>query len=97
MQRSKTALVLAGGGVAGAAYEIGALCAIDQLLDRSSVNEFDSYVGTSAGGLIAACLANNLSPRTLLAVLESSLFGIEQLEPQHLFAPPPPSAVRQSP
>jgi len=95
MQRSKTALVLAGGGVAGAAYEIGALCAIDQLLDRSSVNEFDSYVGTSAGGLIAACLANNLSPRTLLAVLESSLFGIEQLEPQHLFALNLPDMLRR--
>jgi NTE family protein len=85
MQRSKTALVLAGGGVAGAAYEIGALCAIDQLLEQTSVNEFDCYVGTSAGGLIAACLANNLSPRTLLSVLESSILGIDQLEPRHLF------------
>jgi predicted acylesterase/phospholipase RssA len=86
MQRSKTALVLAGGGVAGAAYEIGALCAIDQLLDQLSVNEFDSYVGTSAGGLIAACLANNITPRTLLSVLESSFLGIDQLEPHHLFS-----------
>lgn len=86
MQRSKTALVLAGGGVGGAAYQIGALCAIDQLLDQTSVNEFDCYVGTSAGGLIAACLANNLSPRTLLSVLESSLLGISQLEPRHLFS-----------
>ncbi|RRR70041.1 MAG: patatin family protein [Candidatus Viridilinea halotolerans] len=86
MQRSKTALVLAGGGVAGAAYEIGAICALDQLLDQFSVNEFDIYVGTSAGGLISSCLANNISPRTLLSVLDSSLLGIEQLEPQHLFA-----------
>jgi NTE family protein len=85
MHRSKTALVLAGGGLAGAAYEIGALCAIDQLLDQVSVNEFDIYVGTSAGGLIGACLANNISPRTLLALLDSSLWGIEQLEPQHLY------------
>ncbi len=85
MQRSKAALVLAGGGVAGAAYEIGALCAIDQLLDQLSVNEFDIYVGTSAGGLIGACLANNISPRTLLALLDSSLWGIEQLAPQHLY------------
>ncbi|PDV99512.1 patatin-like phospholipase family protein [Candidatus Chloroploca asiatica] len=86
MQRSKTALVLAGGGVAGAAYEIGAMCAIDQLLDQVSVNEFDIYVGTSAGGLIASCLANNISPRTLLSVLNSSLLGIDQLAPQHLFS-----------
>lgn len=85
MQRSKTALVLAGGGVAGAAYEIGALCAIDQLLDQLSVNEFDIYVGTSAGALVASCLANNISPRTLLSVLDSSILGIDQLEPHHLF------------
>jgi len=86
MQRSKTALVLAGGGIAGAAYEIGALCAIDQLLEHLSVNEFDIYVGTSAGGLIGACLANNISPRTLLSVLESSILGIDQLEPHHLYS-----------
>lgn len=86
MQRSKTALVLAGGGVAGAAYEIGALCAIDQLLDQTSVNAFDIYVGTSAGALVASCLANNISPRTLLSVLDSPLLGIDQLEPHHLFS-----------
>lgn len=86
MHRSKTALVLAGGGVAGAAYEIGALCAIDQLLEQTSVNEFDIYVGTSAGGLIAACLANHISPRTLLSVLDSAILGIDQLEPHHLFS-----------
>ncbi|NJN15639.1 MAG: patatin family protein [Oscillochloris sp.] len=86
MQRSRTALVLAGGGVAGAAYEIGALCALDQILEDTSVNEFDIYVGTSAGALISACLANNISPRTLLSVLDSSLLGIDQLEPHHLFS-----------
>lgn len=86
MHRSKTALVLAGGGIAGAAYEIGALCAMDQLLEQLSVNEFDIYVGTSAGGLIGACLANNISPRTLLSVLENSILGIEQLEPHHLYS-----------
>jgi predicted acylesterase/phospholipase RssA len=86
MQRSKTALVLAGGGVAGAVYEIGALCAIDDLLTTLSVNDFDIYVGTSAGGLIASCLVNGITPRTILASLEGSIHGIEQLEPQHLFS-----------
>ncbi|MBX0329505.1 patatin-like phospholipase family protein [Oscillochloris sp. ZM17-4] len=93
MQRSKSALVLAGGGVAGAAYEIGALCAIDQILEQHSVNEFDSYVGTSAGALVGSCLANNISPRTLLSVLDSPAFGIDQLEPQHLFSLNLPAAL----
>ena len=30
-QRSKTAMVLAGGGIMGAAYEIGCLAALDRL------------------------------------------------------------------
>ncbi len=86
LQRSKTALVLAGGGVAGAAYEIGALCAIDNLLTRHTVNDMDIYVGTSAGALISACLVNGISPRTLLTVLDSSVLGINQLEPHHVFS-----------
>ena len=47
--RSKTALVLGGGGFTGAVYEIGALRALDLLSVNRSVNQFDVYVGTSAG------------------------------------------------
>ena len=50
----KTALVLAGGGLTGAVYEIGALRAIDDLLVDRTVNDFDIYVGTSAGALVAS-------------------------------------------
>ncbi len=85
-QRSKTALVLAGGGVAGAVYEIGALCAIEDILTRDSVNDMDIYVGTSAGALISSCLVNGITPRTLMTVLSSDVFGIRQLEPRHLFS-----------
>ena len=51
--KSKAALVLAGGGMTGAAYEIGALTALDRLFapDFSS-NRFDVYVGTSAGSIL---------------------------------------------
>src|SRR5512134_3460480 len=67
--RGKTALVLAGGGLTGAVYEIGALRAIDDLLVDRSVNEFDIYVGTSAGALVASLLANGLSPKSMLQSL----------------------------
>ena len=59
---SKTALVLGGGGFTGAVYEIGALRALDLLSVNRSVNQFDVYVGTSAGALIAA-LADRKSTR----------------------------------
>ncbi|MDT8306311.1 MAG: patatin-like phospholipase family protein [Anaerolineae bacterium] len=61
----KTALVLAGGGIAGGVYELGALRALDEILLNRTVNDFDIYVGTSAGALIAAGLANGLSPQRL--------------------------------
>ena len=53
-ERSKTALVLTGGGIMGAAYEIGALTAVDRLFARGfSTRRFDLYVGISAGAVIA--------------------------------------------
>jgi NTE family protein len=73
----KTALVLAGGGLTGAVYEIGALRAIDDLLVDRTVNDFDIYVGTSAGALVASMLANGLTPKTML----QSLAGDSQVPP----------------
>src|SRR5579862_6174689 len=58
----KTALVLGGGGFTGGVYEIGALRALDLLAVNSSVNDFDVYVGTSAGAFVAAAVANGITP-----------------------------------
>jgi predicted acylesterase/phospholipase RssA len=55
------ALVCAGGGVTGAVYEIGALRALEALLDRS-VLDFDIYVGVSGGAFVASLLASGISP-----------------------------------
>ena len=74
--RSKTAVVLAGGGLTGLVYEIGALRAIDDLLIDQSVNEFDVYVGTSAGALVATGLANGLHPETMMQALAGSIPAI---------------------
>ncbi len=70
-ERDKIALVLAGGGITGVVYEIGALRAIDDLLVGLSVNDFDIYVGTSAGALVSALIANGLTPREVMQVLDS--------------------------
>jgi predicted acylesterase/phospholipase RssA len=66
----KTALVLAGGGLAGTVYELGALRAIDALLVNRTVNDFDIFVGTSAGAIVAAGLANGLDAATMLQAIE---------------------------
>ncbi len=66
---SKTALVLGGGGMTGGVYEIGALRALDLLAVNSTVNDFDVYVGTSAGSFVASMLANGVTPDEMMQVI----------------------------
>jgi NTE family protein len=68
-RRHKTALVLGGGGFTGGVYEIGALRALDLLAVNSNVNQFDVYVGTSAGSFIAALCANGVTPEEMMKVV----------------------------
>jgi NTE family protein len=67
---SKTALVLGGGGFTGAVYEMGALRALDLLSVNHSVNQFDIYVGTSAGAVVAALCANGVTPEQMMRVVD---------------------------
>jgi len=72
-KRSKTALVLGGGGFTGGVYEIGALRALDLLAVNQTVNEFDVYVGTSAGAFIGSLTANGVTPEEMMRVLNREL------------------------
>lgn len=63
--KPRIALALAGGGPLGAIYEVGALCALQESLDGIDFTQLDSYVGVSAGGFLAAGLANGITPREL--------------------------------
>jgi len=83
--KGKIALVLAGGGITGAVYEIGALRAIDDLLVDRTVNDLDIYVGTSAGALVAAALANGLSPAAMLETFDGSDAERHALKRGHIF------------
>jgi predicted acylesterase/phospholipase RssA len=70
---SKTALVLGGGGFTGGVYEIGALRALDLLSVNRTVNQFDVYVGTSAGSFIAALAANGVTPEEMMRVVNQQV------------------------
>ncbi len=84
-EQEKIALVLAGGGLTGAVYEIGALRAIDDMLTDRTVNDFDIYVGTSAGSIVTSLLANGITPEEMLSVIEGSHPNIGTLDRKHIF------------
>ncbi|MBE2261856.1 MAG: patatin-like phospholipase family protein [Burkholderiaceae bacterium] len=84
----RIALALAGGGPLGAIYEIGALCAMDESLDGLDLTRLDHYVGVSAGGFIAAALANGMTPREMCAgFIENSDESAEVFDPSWLMKP----------
>jgi len=70
---SRTALVLGGGGFTGGVYEIGALRALDLLSVNRTVNQFDVYVGTSAGSFVAALAANGVTPEEMMRVVSGQV------------------------
>ncbi len=62
----KVALILNGGGISAAAYEIGCLAALDKAFGAGfCARTFDIYVGVSAGAVLAALGANAASPARL--------------------------------
>jgi len=61
----KIALVLSGGAVSGGAFKIGGLRALDRFMVNRDVRDFDMFVGISAGSVIAAYLANNVSVKDI--------------------------------
>jgi predicted acylesterase/phospholipase RssA len=84
-EQGKVALVLAGGGITGAVYEVGALLAINDLLVGRTVNDFEIYVGTSGGALVAALIANGVTPPEIMQIIERSHPEIRNLRVGDLF------------
>ncbi|MDM7943611.1 MAG: patatin-like phospholipase family protein [Hydrogenophaga sp.] len=80
-------MALAGGGPLGAIYEIGALCALADSLKGLDLNHCDHYVGVSAGGFIAAGLANGISPRALCEAFIEDRNGTDNFDPAWLLKP----------
>jgi len=65
-KENRKALVLGGGGILGAAYELGALAAVEDRFGPGSLfREFDIFLGTSAGSIVAALLAQGIPPHEI--------------------------------
>ena len=65
--------MLGGGGFTGGVYEIGALRALDLLSVNRTVNDFDIYVGTSAGSFVASLLAAGMTPEEMSRVVNKQV------------------------
>ncbi len=86
----RVGLALAGGGPLGAVYEIGALAALEESIEGLDLNDAAIYVGISAGGIIAAGLANGITPHEMcrLFVESDTGHGKEELfKPEILLRP----------
>jgi predicted acylesterase/phospholipase RssA len=70
--RPRCALALAGGGVIGGMYEVGALAALEERLQGAGVR-FDIYVGCSAGSVVASLLANGIAASEIYRILDEDL------------------------
>ena len=86
--KPKVGLALAGGGPLGAIYEIGALCALEEALVGVDFNDLAGYVGVSAGGFIAAALANGMTPRQLCTSFIENAGPPDDVIPPTLFVRP---------
>ena len=78
-QNPVVALVLAGGAVSGGAFKVGGLKALDDFLVGRKITELDTYVGISAGALLAASLAAGITPDEMIKVLDRRSKRFDQL------------------
>src|ERR1700687_5852417 len=83
----KIALVLAGGAVTGGAFKLGGLKTLDDFLGNTKTTEFDTYVGLSAGAVLAAPLAAGVSPAEMLKSLEGKSEQFGRFGPDVVYSP----------
>jgi hypothetical protein len=70
-RRRRCALALAGGGVVGGMYQVGALAALEERLEGAC--NFEIYVGCSAGSVVASILANGVSAAEIYCIVDQDL------------------------
>lgn len=70
-QYSRRGLALAGGGVIGGMYEVGAITALEERLNGAAA--FDVYVGCSAGAVVASLLANGVPASQIFRAIDQDI------------------------
>lgn len=83
--KPRIGLALAGGGPLAAVYEIGVLAALEESIEGLDVNDASIYVGISAGGIIAAALANGITPHQMCRLFIES--DVDAADGTTLFKP----------
>ena len=80
-------LALAGGGPAGAIYEIGVLRALDDAVDGLDLNDVPVTVGVSAGAFVGSCLANGITSAQLARSVVGEEPGEDLFRPELFLSP----------
>jgi predicted acylesterase/phospholipase RssA len=81
----KRAIVLAGGGIASAVFEIGCLRALDDFFTNTSTTDFDIFVGVSAGALISSGLAGGIPSDEMFKSLIGASATLDSFTRQTVF------------
>ncbi len=85
--RHKIGLAVAGGGPIGGIYELGALRALEELIDGVTLTRLDAYVGVSSGAIMAASLANRIDTAEMCRILLSAENAEHPFHPEIFLKP----------
>lgn len=83
----KVALCLAGGGIEGLLYELGALRALSYFLPDMSIGDVDILCGISAGAILSGFLANGLTPYEIARGMQLGEGKLDKIHKHELFDP----------
>lgn len=83
----KVALCLAGGGIEGLLYELGALRALSYFLPDMSIGDVDILCGVSAGAILGSFLANGLTPYEIARGMQLGEGRLDRIHKHELFDP----------
>jgi NTE family protein len=85
--RHTVGLAVAGGGPIGGIYELGALRALEELIDGITLTRLDAYVGVSSGAIMAASLANRIDTAEMCRILLSDENAEHPFHPEIFLKP----------